>query len=94
MSGLSEQSVLQRSSDVLTSEVDGQFVMMDVESGKYFSMNEVASDIWKALEKPIKVADIYAALLKTYDVEESQCREKVDEFLAHLSKQNLLHNVT
>ena len=40
-----------RSDDWVGTEIDGSFVMVSVESGKYVALNETAHAIWTALER-------------------------------------------
>lgn len=37
------------SSDIVSEEFDGEFVVLDLSCGKYFSMDEAASAIWRAI---------------------------------------------
>jgi len=83
-------SLLQRSGDIITSEADGEIVMMNIETGQYHSINEVGSDIWKMLESPIKLSDICEKLLAEYDIDEKTCQDEVMKFVEHLSKEGLL----
>lgn len=63
------------------SDLAGEKVMIDFESGKYFMLRGVANDIWDALEDGITVREIATTLLKEYDVEEKTCIDSVNEFL-------------
>lgn len=83
-------SLLQRSGDIITSEADGEIVMMNIETGQYHSINEVGSDIWKMLESPIKLSDICKNLLADYDIDEKTCEDEVLKFVEHLSNEGLL----
>ena len=42
-------SIIVRNVELLDSEIDGEIVMMNIESGKYFGMNKVGSEIWKMI---------------------------------------------
>lgn len=63
---LTTDTVLVRTDHCLTSEVGDELVMMDVDSGQYFSLDAIGCDIWRRLERPVRVADLCAALEQAY----------------------------
>lgn len=65
-------------------DLAGEKVMIDFDSGKYFMLVGSANDIWDALKDGISVEEIVTHLLELYDVEESVCREKTILFLEKL----------
>jgi hypothetical protein len=65
--GITPQTVIARSPSVVTSEVDGEVLMMSIEQGRYFALNEVASDVWQRLESPCSFADLIDGLAASYD---------------------------
>lgn len=85
-----QDSLLQRSGDIICSEADGEIVMMNIETGQYHSINEVGSDIWKMLENPIKLSEICQKLLEDYDIDQKTCEDEVLKFVEHLSSEGLL----
>jgi len=70
-----------RVSGMVAADMDGQWVMLNIENGKYFSLNPVGSRIWDLLDRPLSIKDLVAALLTEYKVEEKQCRTNVSFFL-------------
>jgi hypothetical protein len=64
MSELNLSSIIYKRAELLSSEIDGEVVMMNIESGKYIGMNQVGSEIWKILEAgPLTLNQICSALL-------------------------------
>ncbi len=59
-------TVLVRTDHCLTSGIDDELVMMDVESGHYFSLDAIGRDIWNRLEQPVRVGDLCVALEQAY----------------------------
>lgn len=66
-----------RSDDWVGTEVDGSYVMVNVETGKYVSLNETATAIWQALETPQGSGPIAAALTKRFDIGADDCATAV-----------------
>ena len=64
---IGEGTVIARSSSVVASEVDGELMMMSIERGQYFSLNDVASDVWRRLAEPCAFGDLVEQLATSYD---------------------------
>lgn len=60
------ETVLVRSEQCLASGIDDELVMIDVESGHYFSLDAIGHDIWNRLEQPVRVGDLCVALEHAY----------------------------
>lgn len=70
-----DHDILKRNNDdFLFTEVDGESVVMNVETGLYLGMNGVSTDIWHFMEKDLSFNDIVKKLINTYDVDEKVCR--------------------
>lgn len=68
--------------EIEVTELDGEKVMIDFETGKYFLLKGSGSAIWDMMQDgDILFEDIINNLLEEYDVEEDVCKEAVDAFL-------------
>ena len=83
-------NVVSRRNDIDTTDLNGEIVMMDLEKGRYFSLNGVGSRIWEIIEKPIEVNKLVESLLEEYDVNRNECEENVLEFLGKLRDANIV----
>lgn len=74
------------------SELAGEKVMIDFDSGKYFLVKGVGNDIWDMLviNQSLKVEDVITKLIGEYDVSEEECKESVLQFFDQLCKAGLL----
>ena len=90
---LTMNSKIARSEDVLTSEVDGDVVMMSIEQGTYSGLDKIGSEIWRLLEKPMRIADICSAMTVRFDVTKADCEKDVLAFLNDLASDNSIHVV-
>lgn len=57
-----------RAKGIVASEISGEMVMMDVESGTYFALTGNGEFIWRKLETPTTVPELVAALEDEYDL--------------------------
>lgn len=74
---------------VLFREVDGQMVLLDLDTEQYFGLNEVGSHIVKRLtEEPWDEA--FTALIEDYDVDSDVLRRDIDDLIAALLDAGLL----
>ena len=65
-------------------DLAGEKVMIDFESGKYFMLTGSANDIWDMLYDGAESKNIVTALTEIYDVDTCACREGVMKFLGEL----------
>ncbi len=79
--------------DVISGRLDEELVMMDIQKGKYFSLNPVATRIWDILEKPVSNDELLRILLEEYEVTEETCRREVGEYLAEMENLGLVLTV-
>jgi chemotaxis protein CheY-P-specific phosphatase CheC len=65
-------------------DLAGEKVMIDFETGKYYMLKGVANDIWDLMENGITVTDITESLMKEYEVDQEICLKSVNEFFKSL----------
>jgi hypothetical protein len=79
-----------RNSKTISGRLHDEMVMMDLDQGKYFSLNPVATRIWDLLEKPLSIDELCLLLIDEYEVEPGQCRNEVEEHLAEMVRLRLV----
>lgn len=78
------------SSRVVGTELDGEFVMLDPDSGNYYGLNEVGSVVWRLLATPRRLDEIVAHVCATFEVAPERCRADVERLLADLAARQLV----
>ena len=76
--------------EIVASDIDGETVMMSIENGKYYGLDDIGSRIWQLIEKPVKVADLIDTLLERFDVARETCERDVLKFLNELNEDKIL----
>jgi Coenzyme PQQ synthesis protein D (PqqD) len=72
-------------------EVDGEFVLISVETTHYYSLNSSGSDVWRILLEGPQTADsIAAALAVHHGLEHLEVSAQVETLLEHLRTEGLL----
>lgn len=72
-----------RNSSNITSKIEDEIIMVDVERGEYFALNPVATRIWEILAKPHSPEEISSRLQEEYEINTSDCDQEVREFIDH-----------
>ena len=62
-------------------DLAGEKVMIDFDSGKYFMIKGAGNDIWDLLQEQTTPAKIIEQLLEEYDVSPEECEKSVMAFL-------------
>lgn len=91
---LSDADVLARGKSIAATDLDDETVMMDLETGRYFHLDDIATAVWRLLETPCRLDALIARLLEEYDVTEDVCRNDTIELLESLLKSGAVRVVS
>jgi len=76
---------------IFAQEVDGEMVLLDMESENYFGLDAVGTDIWREVEQHNgDLSKVYTALLAMYDVEEERLQNDLLTFVKKLEESGLV----
>jgi hypothetical protein len=78
------------SGDVLVAHLEGEAVLLDLVSKRYFRLNATNAAIWRSVEAGLSRDEIVQALLDQFDVEGAVAAAAVDESLVELTRRGLL----
>lgn len=78
------------SSAVMSAHMQGEAVLLHMDSKKYFRLNETAAFIWKRMERGADAATIVEELCAAFDVTADQARRAMDGLVHDLSSRGLL----
>ena len=83
-------TIIQRNNEILTSDLDGEKVMMSIQFGEYYGLGKTGSFIWDHIEKPIKIKELVELITSTYNVEKDKCLTDITPFLNDLLEKQLI----
>ena len=86
-------TTIRASEDVVVSQLDDELVMMSVDRGQYYSLDDIGRRVWELLEKPLTVAAICDTVVDEYDVERDECEKDMLAWLRELVDENLVQVV-
>lgn len=78
------------SPDVLFRELGEELVLLDLNSSKYFSLNETGAVIWNLLEQGEDHGSIARQLSMKFDVDEQKAMADVEDLLDRLCSAGLI----
>lgn len=81
---------LRRQAGVLAQESHGRTVLLRLEDGGYYALDEVGATIWELCDGTRTVSEIVALLCEEFDAPEATVREDVLEFVGDLRRERLL----
>jgi hypothetical protein len=86
----SEFTVISRSPWVLAAEVDGEVVMMSIEEGLYFGLDDIGSDIWKRIESPCTFGELVDRLVADYDADRETIASDLRALLLRMTEHDVV----
>lgn len=75
---------------VFAQEVDGEMVLLDMESENYFGLDEVGTSIWQAMQEKETLKEVFDALLEQYEVEAEVLERDLSDFVGKLLESGLV----
>lgn len=75
---------------VLMRELDGESVILDLDSENYYGLDDVGTRIWQVLSSSATIGEAYETLLREYDVEPERLQLDIQDLLNQLVGNGLL----
>jgi hypothetical protein len=79
-----------RNNNLITADLELDLVMLDIDQGKYYSLDEVGTVIWNLLEKPFSLDELVESLMMDYDVDLETCEKDVSDHIKKLLKLKII----
>jgi len=86
---MNKDTIIRFSDSVFSQEIDGEMVLLDMQSEQYFGLDAVGAEIWKLLETGKSVGQVHAAMLEAYDADPQTLLTDIMNFIASLLDSNL-----
>jgi hypothetical protein len=86
-------TVYQASSVHLYSEIGSEAVILDLESGTYYGLNETGNQIWQWLQKPKTFSELSKLILDEYDVPIEEALGDLQSLLQEMVSKGLIEIV-
>jgi hypothetical protein len=87
---ISDETIIARSPTLLAAAVRDETVMMDVETGQYYGLDDIGSEIWRRLETPCSFRDLVDGLVANFNAERAVIAEDVRKLLAVMGEHKVI----
>ena len=78
------------SDDIAISKIGDNAVLLNLKSGAYFELNEVALCIAENIKNLTTLDKIKSIVIEKFDIEEQKCEDDIKLFLEQLTERDLL----
>ncbi len=75
---------------VVATQIDGEAILLHGDTGVFFGLNTLGTEIWRHLCSGLDYDTIVSILVEEYNAEEYQIRVDVSEFLSTLEARGLI----
>lgn len=82
--------IISLSPKVISQEIAGETVILDLQSECYFGLDAVGSRIWQLIREDASLRTIRDTLLEEYEVEEAQLLSDLEALLADARQRGLI----
>jgi hypothetical protein len=84
------QTVLRAKPDVQGTSMDGETVLLNLSTGRYYTLNQLGSVIWEHCTGHSTISDIHAVLCDRFDVAPERALDDLVTLVNHLIQEGLL----
>lgn len=81
---------LHKSDNLLAQEIDGEVVILNLDTEVYFALQGVGLRVWELMDEETSVSAIVDRLEAEYEVERARLQADVDAFVGTLAEKGLL----
>ena len=86
----SPDTVLVATKNMVDAPVGEETVILQLQNGQYYGLDEIGVRIWSLLKTPVKVGDIVTVLLEEYEVDPEECHREVVRLVSELMAEGLV----
>jgi hypothetical protein len=79
-----------RSEGILCQEAHGQTVLLRLDDGSYYALDEVGARVWELCDGRRSLGDVVATLCAEFEAPEQTVRDDVLDFVSQLRGERLL----
>ena len=78
------------SPNVVHETIDGEAVIINLMTGRYYSLEEVGVDIWDLIERNTSIAEMVVSLQHHYDTKNHDVEDVLTQFIEQLKEEELI----
>lgn len=82
---MNKETKIKLAKKIDVTDMAGDKVMIDFDTGKYYMLKGTAADIWDNIQEETTIGDVVNKLMQEYDVDEATCYQGVESFITQLA---------
>jgi len=86
----SQTSTVVAVKEQVSSEINGESVILHLQSGVYYGLNPVGASIWNLIQQPKTFKEVRDTILAEYEVEPEECERDILSLLQELASHGLI----
>jgi hypothetical protein len=87
---ITAETVLCRAPELFSAELHDEVIIMSVQKGAYYGMNEVGRFLWERLAEPVTAGALIDAVQEAFEVDANTCRADVLKVLGKMAEEGFL----
>ncbi len=94
LADMSRNTRVKVNTNLMSCKLDDDAVVLQLKTGVYFGMQEVAARVWDLLCEPRTLEEICSIVTSEYDVDPDACERDLLIFLNELASQSLVETTS
>jgi Coenzyme PQQ synthesis protein D (PqqD) len=86
-------TIITQGAGLVSSQIDGEIVMMSVGNEQYYGLDAVGSRIWELIAQPRSVSSVCETLRSEFQVDRDTCQRDVLNFMERLYAEKIIRIV-
>lgn len=87
---LNMKTIVKTNEQILTTPIDNDMGLMDIEKGYYYTLDEIGRSVWEKIQNQTTIEDVVNQLVREYDANSKVCMDDVIELLSMLEVYQLI----
>ncbi len=87
---ISKEQIFQLSKEVLSQEIDGESILLDIKSENYFGLNDVGSRVIEILQSGNNINNVTVILLEEFNVGREELEKDICDLFQELLNSGLI----
>ncbi len=91
---MDSDTIIQRVEHVAWSNIDDEAILLNLENGFYYTLNEVGCDAWQLLDGKRTLGELGLELCQLYDAEQQQIEQDLCSIFQEMQQEALIRTVS
>jgi hypothetical protein len=87
---IAEVTRISRNPAILAVEVDSETVMMSIEAGRYYGLDDIGTVIWQRIDPPCSFGDLVDQLALEYEADRATISSDVRALIDRMAQQDVV----